>query len=211
VWFDIVTDPRTGKQRAENVSGAGVFALGGRALGVRNARAFVLEAMGSLPRSAEEPAASLVVDVLAAEMERATLQGAARIVGDTARQGEGECLHFAALTSVRLITRLGPAAVAEAAWWPTLRKGLLALADGVAAARPPRGARKAGAGGTPGADNGLRYALQWALEALARAGALGNEALAEAVAKLPAEASCAPTVKGLLYRRCHLTNCDHTF
>jgi len=209
VWFDIESDRRSGKLHAERVGGLGVFALGGRSVGVRNHKAHMLEALASIPCDANEAAAHVVCALLASTLRQTVRQGVQRIVGVPAMQGEGECLHFATLGLVRLISRVGHENTTSAAWWPELRDVLVALAREIALCKPPAGARKAGAGGTPGADNGLRYVLAWILECLSRA--RDYTALAEAIADLPTNATCEPTPRALLFRRCHLTNKDHTF
>eukprot|EP00662_Eupelagonemidae_sp_cell21_P058034 gene58034-biopygen55763 len=66
-----------------------------------------------------------------------------------------------------------------------------------------------GAGGTPGADNGARYVIVFALDALSRAG--DRAGLCAALAALPPHARCAADPAALPFRRCHLTTREHTF
>lgn len=208
VWFDVVSDPRTGKLRAERVGGVGVFAFGGRAVGVRNARACLFDALAAVPCDAEEPAAAIAAEALIAELGH-PLRSVSKIFGTPAMQGHGECLHFVTLGVARLASRLGHSATSKAKWWSPLQKALVSFIKDASSCTLPSGGRKGGSGGTPGADNGLRYALQFALDALLRAGDVG--ALREALECLPAASRCAPTAEGLRLRWCHLTNQAHSF
>jgi len=141
VWFDVQEDPRTQRLQAIRVSGPGVFALGGRTVGVRNAHASLVEALAAVPCSADEPSAYIAADVLRAELSLARLEVGA-LVDDPSKQAAGECLHAAALGSVRLVSRLGFAQVCRAPWWHSLRSSLVALVAGAAIARHTSGALK---------------------------------------------------------------------
>ena len=90
-----------------------------------------------------------------------------------------------------------------------LRDGLVLLVREAAKAGPPPGARRAASGGTPGADNGLRYSLAFALEALLRSGDLS--AFSESLQLLNIQTVHATNEEALLFRHCHLTTPSHPF
>lgn len=211
-YDELLDNNRTGKRCAVNVAGPAVQRSGGRRVAWRNARAAAAEALAVVPQSCEDAAAPLAAEALGNEMA-ALSQRLDAIVGDPARLEDGEVLMAAALGAVRLVTRCGAAASAAPWWRACLRGSLLKLVLRGAEIPAPSGARRAASGGTPGADNGLRYALAYALEALRRSGDQG--ALLEASMAFPdlhaALAAGIAAEEALLLRRCHLTTRDHTF
>lgn len=220
VWFDVVAEPRFGKQQAIRVGGPAVWRGGGRPVGIRNARAAALEALATVPVAASDPSAAVAAQALARMLRHLGARADTELVGNPSRLGDGEALMAAAFGSLRLVSQCAigsgesaQAAVLSASWWPELRDALSTAARAGASARPPSGARKAGSGGTPGADQGLRYTLAHCLDALLRAGDLA--VFEDAVAALPAEAQGPLTVKDLatrlVLRRCHLTTSEHSF
>merc|ERR1711920_1213281 len=104
------------------------------------------------------------------------------INGNPSKQGAGECLYFATFGAARLMSRLGPISKTKIpTWWPPLECALVAVVCAGGRCNPPAGGRKPGAGGTPGADNGIRYAIHFALDSLCRAGPGGTESLRRAM------------------------------
>lgn len=210
VWFKIVVD-RSGRSQAQQVHGPGVFPLGGRMLGARNSKAYVLEALAAVPCANDELATMHAAAALASELQRFS-QNITSINGNPSKQDAGECLYFATFGAVHLMSRLGPISETKIpVWWPPFECALVALVCAGSNCSPPAGERKPGAGGTPGADNAIRYAIHFALDALYRAGPGGAGSLQKALAALPEWAQCDPTAEGLLHRKCHLTNAAHPF
>lgn len=211
VQFDTMRDKRTGKVQAVNVAGPAVCRSGGRQVGCRNACMAIVEALPLVPEGSD-PCVAIVAQTLADVLGQLSKR-VHEIVGNPSKQSEGEVLVAAAMAAARLITRCGPR-VGSTDWWQKcLRNSIRELVYSAAQTRPPAGARKAGAGGTPGADNGVRYALSYGLEAMWRS---GDESAFMEVASLFPDL-CAnledgrSTVEALLLRRCHLTTREHPF
>jgi len=212
VFYDVKIDVRSGRNQAVNVSGPAVCRAGGRQTGYRNASASCLEALPSVPSGAMDQSAAVAASALA-EAIRTLATRVHRINGDPSRQAEGEVLMSAALAAARLVTNCGPVASLAPWWKPELRASLLDVLCSVAEAAPPKAARKPGSGGSPGADNGLRYTLAYILEALYRSG--DNGAVMEAVRCVPdlrdRLAAGKSVEEAIIFRRCHLTTKEHTF
>lgn len=211
-WFETTYDQRTGKSSVSRVIGPAICRSGGRQVGYRNAGAALLEALAMIPDGISDPCTAVVAQTYADVLGELS-QRVPGMIGDTSRQTEGEVLMTAALGCVRLITRCGPTTTGAKWWVRGLRRSLLAVVAAASEARPPTGARKAGAGGTPGADNGIRYTLGYSLEALRRSG--DDPAFMEAAMRFPdihrLLAAGRSADEALLLRRCHLTSRNHTF
>lgn len=133
--------------------------------GSQNVCAAILDALSVIPQTHDEPSAQVVADTFASYLS--DLGGQADwISGKPECRSAGEVAMSVALGTLRFVSQCD----ANSVWWPRLRTGLLTVVRSVALIEPPAGSRKAGSGGSPGFDQGLRYALGYSLEALLKSG-----------------------------------------
>jgi ectoine hydroxylase-related dioxygenase (phytanoyl-CoA dioxygenase family) len=175
--------------------------------GSQNACAAILEALSVIPQTHDEPSSQIVAHTFASYLSDLGAQ-ADLICGKPEPRSVGEVAMSVALGTFRFVSQCNT----NSTWWPHLRTGLLTLVQSIALMEPPAGSRRAGSGGCPGFDQGLRYALGYSLEALLKSGdyvsfqaalsCLGSEFQGPNVEDLPSK---------LILRRCHLTTSQHTF